>query len=89
MKPEGLATLRDAPASGARLRILIALSGLHRVQRGAEVVFQSLARVIAARAGYTVTLIGGVEPDPSTNYRFIHAGHVPRERFERWPRSFT
>ncbi len=30
-------------------------------------------------------MIGGGEPDPSTDYRFIHAGHVPRERFEQWP----
>ena len=58
----------EAPAKP--LRILFALPGLHRVVRGAEVAFESVAREIARTPGYSVTLIGSGQPrpdEPSSN----------------------
>ncbi len=66
------------------MRLLFALPGLHRVPRGAEVAFISVARALA-EAGDTVTLIGSGVERPGTPYRFIHAGCCPREYFERAP----
>jgi len=73
-------------ASSAPLRILIALPGLHAVQRGAEVVFENLADEIAKIPGYQVTLVGSGQPDASRGYAFKHVGCVSRERFLRFPR---
>jgi len=67
-------------------RILFALPGLHRVPRGAEAAFENVARALARRPGFEVTLIGGGEPRPDEPYRFVHAPVVTRERFESWPR---
>ena len=66
------------------LRILFALPGLHRVDRGAEIALMSVAGELA-RTGDEVTLIGAGQPREGTPYRFIHAGAVPRARFERMP----
>ena len=66
------------------MRILFALPGLHRVERGAEVAFMSIATALA-QGGDEVTLIGSGTPRAGTPYRFIHAGAVPRERFEALP----
>lgn len=67
------------------MRILIALPGLHRVHRGAEVVFESLAREFALTGKHQVTLVGSGREEPARGYGFRHVGAVPRERFERWP----
>lgn len=73
--------------AGARpLRILFALPGLHRVNRGAEVAFESVAAGLARRGDSEVTLIGSGVERRGEAYRFIHAACTPRERFERWPR---
>jgi glycosyltransferase involved in cell wall biosynthesis len=66
------------------VRILFALPGLHRVNRGAEVAFESVARHLA-EAGEHVIVIGSGQPRPGEPYEFRHAGAVGRERFERWP----
>lgn len=66
------------------MRILIALPGLHRVDRGAEVAFLSIARALAA-GGDDVTVIGSGPERPGTPYGFLHAGCVPRESFEALP----
>ena len=66
------------------LRILFALPGLHRVERGAEIAFMSVANELA-RGGDEVTLIGSGEPREGTAYRFIHSGATPRSRFEKLP----
>jgi glycosyltransferase involved in cell wall biosynthesis len=66
------------------VRILFALAGLHRVDRGAEVAFMSLASQLA-RQGDEVTLIGSGQERPGKEYRFIHAPSIRREAFERWP----
>lgn len=68
------------------LRVLFALPGLHRVSRGAEAVFENVARELARRPEFDVTLLGAGEARPGQPYRFLHAGATPRERFERWPR---
>lgn len=68
------------------IRIACVLPGLHRVNRGAEVAFESIARELGAMPGFEVTLIGAGESRAGTPYDFVHAGCVPRERFERWPR---
>jgi glycosyltransferase involved in cell wall biosynthesis len=66
------------------VRVLFALPGLHRHNRGAEVAFISIGKELA-RLGDTVTLLGSGEPDPTAPYRFIHASSIPRERFEGFP----
>lgn len=67
------------------MRILFALPGLHRYERGAEVAFTSLATELA-HAGCAMTLIGAGRPRPDIPYRFLHAGALRRERFERMPK---
>jgi glycosyltransferase involved in cell wall biosynthesis len=66
------------------VKILFALPGLHRVNRGAEVAFIEVARALAD-GGDEVTLIGSGQPRPGEPYRFIHSGAIARERFERFP----
>lgn len=67
-----------------QVKILFALPGLHRVNRGAEVAFIEVARALA-EGGDEVTLIGAGQPRPDEPYNFIHSGAIPRERFERFP----
>jgi glycosyltransferase involved in cell wall biosynthesis len=66
------------------MRILFALPGLHRVDRGAEVAFIAAASALA-RGGDDVTLIGSGAARPGSPYRFLHAGCIRRERFEAMP----
>ena len=66
------------------MRILFALPGLHRYDRGAEMAFISVARELA-KAGNVVTLIGSGASRVSEPYRFLRAPSVPRERFESFP----
>jgi glycosyltransferase involved in cell wall biosynthesis len=68
------------------VRILFALPGLHRVHRGAEVAFESVAQEIAQEGKHEVTLVGSGRETPPRAYRFRRIGSVPRERFEGWPR---
>ena len=66
------------------MRILFTIPGFHRVDRGAEVALGSVATELA-RAGDEVTVIGSGPPRPDKSYRYLHAGCIPRERFERFP----
>jgi glycosyltransferase involved in cell wall biosynthesis len=66
------------------MRILFALPGLHRHDRGAELAFISIATELA-NSGDAVTLIGSGHADPRTPYRFLHAASIPREKFETFP----
>jgi glycosyltransferase involved in cell wall biosynthesis len=68
------------------MRILFALPGLHRVSRGAEVAFESIAQEIALQGEHNVTLIGSGDEIPGRAYRFEHVSSVPRNHFERWPK---
>jgi len=68
------------------MKILIALPGLHRVSRGAEVAFESVAAGLAQDRDFEVTLAGSGEAIPGRPYNFLHAGMIPRERFEKFPK---
>jgi glycosyltransferase involved in cell wall biosynthesis len=68
------------------MRILFALPGLHRVRRGAEIVFESIAQEIALEGNHEVTLIGSGSEIPNRAYRFKRVPSVLRNRFEKWPR---
>src|SRR2546430_1987125 len=72
-------------SSTDQVRILFALAGLHRIDRGAEVAFTSVATELA-NAGNAVTLIGSGPPRPGQAYRYIQAPSISREKFEAFPR---
>jgi len=65
--------------------VLFCLPGLHRVSRGAEIAFESVAEQLARSPGFDVTLIGSGQARADRAYRFLHAPCVTRDRFERWP----
>jgi glycosyltransferase involved in cell wall biosynthesis len=66
------------------MRILFALPGLHRFDRGAEVAFISIAKELA-KGGDSVTLIGSGQPHEGAPYRFLHAASLARQNFEAFP----
>lgn len=66
------------------MRILFALPGLHRYNRGAEIAFIAIASELA-KSGDTVTLIGSGHRRVGTPYQFLHAPSIRRERFESFP----
>lgn len=66
------------------MKVLFALAGLHRFDRGAEIAFISVAGELAKR-GDDVTLIGSGPARAATPYRFMHAASVRRERFDFFP----
>jgi glycosyltransferase involved in cell wall biosynthesis len=68
---------------GTHMRILFALPGLHRIDRGAEVAFISVAEGLS-RLGHNVTLAGSGYTREGI-YRFIHVASLNRARFERFP----
>lgn len=67
------------------MRILFALPGLHRYDRGAEVALLAIATELA-KQGHSVTLIGSGTQRASTPYRFLQANSIRREHFERFPK---
>jgi len=67
------------------LKVLFALPGFHRYDRGAEVALLSVARELA-RGGEDVTVAGGGTARAGAPYRYIRVPAVRRERFERFPR---
>lgn len=66
------------------MRLLFALSGFHKYERGAEVALMSVAEALAA-SGDEVTLMGSGEARPGTSYHFEHVSSISRETFEKWP----
>ncbi len=66
------------------MRILFALPGFHRLDRGAEIALISVASELANR-GDEVTVIGSGQQRPDMPYRFIHAASIRREKFEAMP----
>lgn len=66
------------------MRVLFAIPGLHRYNRGAEVAFVAIANELAS-LGEEVTLIGSGEPREGTNYHYKRARTVSREFFEKFP----
>jgi glycosyltransferase involved in cell wall biosynthesis len=71
--------------SSATRRVLFALPGMHRVRRGAEIAFESVATEMASLPRFEITVAGSGPPIPGRPYRFLHVPCVPRERFERAP----
>jgi glycosyltransferase involved in cell wall biosynthesis len=81
VRPDGaLKDIRDT------IRVAFILPGLHRVARGAEMAFESIASELGCIAGFSVTLIGSGRERPDRPYHFIHSPCTPREKFEHWPR---
>ena len=68
------------------MHVLFALPGLHRVSRGAEVVFESVAEQIARNGIHKVTLVGSGSPRPRCSYDFQRIPAVFRDHFEGWPK---
>lgn len=68
-----------------QVKILFALPGLHRIDRGAEISFMAVASELA-RMGEDVTLMGAGPVRPGQPYNFVHVPALRRERFERWPK---
>ena len=66
------------------MKILFALPGLHRFDRGAEIAFISIARELA-KVGDSVTLIGSGLNRPQTLYQFIRARCISRNNFRSFP----
>jgi len=66
------------------MRILIALPGLHRFDRGAEIAFIAVAKELV-KLGDAVTLIGSGQARESAPYRYFQAASIRREHFERFP----
>jgi glycosyltransferase involved in cell wall biosynthesis len=66
------------------MRVLFALPGLHRYDRGAEIAFISIAKELA-NAGDSVTLMGSGQEQPGLPYRFLRTRSVRRENFRSWP----
>ncbi len=67
------------------LRIAMLLSGLGRVQRGAEAAFLELARRFSRDPEMRVDLFG-TGPKVPPGIRMHQVACIPRERFEGWPR---
>lgn len=75
-------------ATGARrpgLRVLVALPGLHRVNRGAETALEAIARHLVLDAGARVTVVGSGPPRDGDPYEYRQVACLPRERFVGWP----
>jgi glycosyltransferase involved in cell wall biosynthesis len=66
------------------LRLLFALPGFHRFDRGAEVALLAVAGH-CARAGDAVTVMGSGAARPGVPYVFRHVPAIDRKRFERLP----
>lgn len=67
------------------MKLLFALPGLHRFDRGAEVALLTIATELANR-GNSITLIGSGPEKPSVPYRYLRANSVRREYFEHFPK---
>lgn len=68
------------------MRIQFVLPGLHRVPRGAEVAFESVASEISKLGLDEVTLVGSGQPIADRPYHFRRSGLITRERFEHLPK---
>ena len=62
-----------------RCRVAFVLPGLHRINRGAEVALEQIARHLARRPGWDVTVIGAGRARAAEPYRFFRAPCVHRK----------
>ena len=77
--------MKIAMPSSDSIRLLIALPGLHRVARGAEIALEELARALVVHHGFQVTLVGSGPARNGEPYRYRYAPCVDRWVFEGWP----
>jgi len=68
------------------MRVAFVLPGLHRVCRGAEVAFESVAAELSLISNVEVTLFGSGYEKPNDPYKFVHIGNIAREHFEKFPK---
>jgi glycosyltransferase involved in cell wall biosynthesis len=66
------------------MKLLFALPGFHRYERGAEVALLAVAGELAA-LGEEVTVAGSGAPRPGTPYRYLRIPSLRREQLERLP----
>jgi len=66
------------------MRVLFALPGLHKYDRGAEIAFVAIAKELS-QLGAKVTLIGSGKAPPDVPYSFLHAGSLARSHFAAFP----
>lgn len=66
------------------MRVLFALPGFHKVDRGAETALLAVANELALR-GASVTVFGSGYARAGSAYDFRHVGAIPRTRFQRFP----
>ena len=66
------------------MKVLFALPGFHRLDRGAEVALLSVAEALA-RSGDDVTVVGSGDDRPGVPYRYEKVPAVHRETFEKFP----
>jgi glycosyltransferase involved in cell wall biosynthesis len=66
------------------MRLIFALPGFHRYDRGAEVALLAVAGELA-RCGDDVTVAGSGPRAEGRAYRYIQIPSIRRERFERFP----
>lgn len=62
------------------------MPGLHRVNRGAEVVLEEVAARAAVRPGFEVTVFGSGAEQAGRPYRYRKLKGLRREWFEKFPR---
>ncbi len=69
------------------MRIAFVHPGLHRVMRGSEVAFETIAQQLSTYKNVEVTLFGSGESRVGSPYKFQHVDNIYREKFERnWPK---
>ena len=66
------------------MRLIFALPGFHRYERGAEVALLAVAEELSRR-GEDVTVAGSGPAEPKASYRYVQVPSIRRERFERFP----
>lgn len=69
-----------------KTNILIALSGLHRVNRGAERSLEELAEHLARSSDHRVTVIGSGPSRKDTTYEYRQVPAIRRDLFQRFPK---
>jgi glycosyltransferase involved in cell wall biosynthesis len=69
-----------------KIRIAFVLPGLHRVSRGAEIAFESIAKELTQYKDCDITLFGSGQDKEGTSYKFVHIDNRDRQYFESWPK---
>lgn len=80
-------TMRAYPTDSSpsrALRILFALPGFHREERGAEIALLSVADELA-KGGDAVTVMGSGPERSEKSYDYLQVGAINRRAFERFP----